>query len=149
MQTPSAKSSARNLINDISGNFSTIPALANQFPSPWSAYVRLLSVKSQEARTFYETDALRAGWSVRQLDRQISSQFYERLALSKNKASMLPKAENSEPSDLVTPEGAIKDPFVLEFFDLKDEYSESDMEQALIQHLTDFLLELGNELCLP
>ncbi len=49
----------------------------------------------------------------------------------------------------MTPEGAIKDPFVLEFLDLKDEYSESDMEQALIQHLTDFLLELGNELRLP
>ena len=58
---------------------------------------------------------------------------------------MLEKAENSEPSDLVTPEEAIKDPFVLEFLDLKDEYSESDLEEALIQHLTDFLLELGDD----
>jgi predicted nuclease of restriction endonuclease-like (RecB) superfamily len=58
---------------------------------------------------------------------------------------MLAKAENSEPSDLVTPEDAIKDPFVLEFLDLKDEYSESDLEEALIQHLMDFLLELGDD----
>jgi len=55
---------------------------------------------------------------------------------------MLEKAANSEPNDLVTPEEAIKDPFVLEFLDLKDEYSESDLEQALIHRLTDFLLEL-------
>jgi predicted nuclease of restriction endonuclease-like (RecB) superfamily len=71
--------------------------------------------------------------------------FYERIALSKNKATMLEKAESSEPSDAVTPEEAIKDPFVLEFLDLKDEYSESDLEEALIQHLTDFLLELGDD----
>ena len=112
---------------------------------PWSAYVRLLSVKSPEARIFYETETLRLGWSVRQLDRQIGSQFYERMALSQNKAAMLEIAENSEPSDLVTPEEAIKDPFVLEFLGLKDEYSESDLEEALIQHLTDFLLELGDD----
>ena len=114
-------------------------------PLPWSAYVRLLSVKNPEARTFYETEALRSGWSVRQLDRQIGSQFYERIALSQNKAAMLEKAENSEPSDLVTAEEAIKDPFVLEFLDLKDEYSESELEEALIHRLTDFLLELGDD----
>jgi len=79
------------------------------------------------------------------LDRQIASQFYERIALSQNKASMLEKAEKSEPSDVVTPEEAIKDPFVLEFLALKDEYSESDLEEALIQHLTDFLFELGDD----
>src|ERR1700722_1463521 len=55
---------------------------------------------------------------------------------------MLEKAETAEPSDVVTPEETIKDPFVLEFLDLKDEYSESDMEESLIEHLTDFLLEL-------
>jgi len=107
--------------------------------------VRLLSVKSPEARNFYETEALRLGWSVRQLDRQIGSQFYERVALSQNKSAMLEKAETPEPSDLVTPEEAIKDPFVLEFLDLKDEYSESDLEDALIQRLADFLLELGDD----
>lgn len=111
----------------------------------WSAYVRLLSVKRPEARSFYETEALRSGWSIRQLNRQIESQFYERIALSKNKAAMLKKAESAQPDDAVTPEEAIKDPFVLEFLDLKDEYSESDLEEALIRHLTDFLLELGDD----
>ncbi len=120
-------------------------ALAAHFPLPWSAYVRLLSVKNPEARAFYETESLRSGWSIRQLDRQIGSQFYERMALSKNKAAMLKKAVRSEANDLVTPEEALKDPFVLEFLGLKDEYSESDLEEALIQHLMDFLLELGDD----
>jgi predicted nuclease of restriction endonuclease-like (RecB) superfamily len=145
LQTPSAQSTTLILFNAIQPPASTIQSLANQFPLPWSAYVRLLSVKNSVARTFYETEALRSGWSVRQLDRQIGSQFYERMALSQNKAAILEKEENSEPSDLVTPEEAIKDPFVLEFLDLKDEYSESALEEALIQHLTDFLLELGDD----
>jgi predicted nuclease of restriction endonuclease-like (RecB) superfamily len=143
LQTLSGESVSPSDLNDIES--STVLALASRFPLPWSAYVRLLSVKNPEARSFYETEALRCGWSIRQLDRQIGSQFYERIALSQNKAAMLEKAEKSEPSDLVTPEEAIKDPFVLEFLDLKDEYSESDLEEALIQHLTDFLLELGDD----
>ncbi len=56
--------------------------MTNRFPLPWSAYVRLLSVKTEHARAFYETEALRCGWSVRQLDRQITSQFFERTAAS-------------------------------------------------------------------
>jgi predicted nuclease of restriction endonuclease-like (RecB) superfamily len=123
----------------------TLSTLAQAFPLPWSAYVRLLSVKSEAARAFYETEALRCGWSVRQLDRQVNSQFYERTALSHNKAAMLQKAEAAEPGDAITPEQALKDPFVLEFLGLKDEYAESDLEDALIQHLADFLLELGDD----
>jgi predicted nuclease of restriction endonuclease-like (RecB) superfamily len=80
---------------------------------------------------------------VRQLDRQISSQFYERTALSKNKAAMLTKGAVAKPEDAISPDEAIKDPFVLEFLNLKDEYSGSDLEQALIQRLEEFLLELG------
>ncbi|MEQ0819551.1 PDDEXK nuclease domain-containing protein [Pseudomonas aeruginosa] len=118
--------------------------LAQVFTLPWSAYVRLLSVKDGHARQFYEAEALRGGWSVRQLDRQINSQFYERTALSKNKAAMLVKGTLPKPEDAVTPDDAIKDPYVLEFLDLKDEYSESDLEQALIRRLEDFLLELGD-----
>jgi len=141
-----SKESAKLLpFNNISPLSSSISTLSVGFPLPWSAYVRLLGVKRPEARVFYETEALRSGWSVRQLDRQIGSQFYERIALSQNKAAMLEKAEKSEPNDLVTPEEAIKDPFVLEFLDLKDEYSESDLEEALIHRLTDFLLELGDD----
>ena len=117
--------------------------LAQVFTLPWSAYVRLLSVKDEHARRFYEAEALRGGWSVRQLDRQIGSQFYERTALSKNKAAMLAKGAVAKPEDAVAPGDAIKDPYVLEFLDLKDEYSESDLEAALIRRLEDFLLELG------
>src|SRR5690606_6464356 len=74
----------------VSGKFD-LPELALVFTLPWSAYVRLLSVKDDHARQFYEAEALRGGWSVRQLDRQIGSQFYERTALSKDKAAMLVK----------------------------------------------------------
>jgi hypothetical protein len=84
--------------------------LAGHFPLPWSHYVRLMPVSNDEARRFYETESLRCGWSVRQLDRQISSQFYERTALSRNKTSMLKKAGKIEISDRVTPEEKIKDP---------------------------------------
>lgn len=102
-------------------------------------------IKDEHARKFYETEVLRSGWSVRQLDRQISSQFYERTLLSKNKAVMLKKAEKPLSEDFVTAEEEIKDPFVLEFLGLKDEYSESDLEEALIKHLENFLLELGSD----
>ena len=117
------------------------------FPLPWSAYVRLLSVRSESAREFYETEALRGGWSVRQLDRQIGSQFYERTALSKNRAAMLTSGQRERPEDLALTGEQIKDPFVLEFLDLKDEYSESDLEESLIRHLETFLLELGDDFC--
>ncbi|HCF9568036.1 TPA: DUF1016 family protein [Pseudomonas aeruginosa] len=134
----------------VSSESSSVPArpwrldeLAQVFTLPWSAYVRLLSVKDGHARQFYEDEALRGGWSVRQLDRQINSQFYERTALSRDKAAMLVKGATPKPEDAVTPDDAIKDPYVLEFLDLKDEYSESDLEQALIHRLQDFLLELG------
>ncbi|WP_457390848.1 PDDEXK nuclease domain-containing protein [Roseateles sp. P5_E1] len=145
LQTLSAKSSSLQILQTVSGESMGLPALAQAFPLPWSAYVRLLSVKSEAARAFYETEALRCGWSVRQLDRQVNSQFYERIALSHNKAAMLRKAEAAEAGDVITPEQALKDPFVLEFLNLKDEYSESDLEDALIQHLADFLLELGDD----
>jgi predicted nuclease of restriction endonuclease-like (RecB) superfamily len=116
-----------------------------RFPLPWSAYVRLLGVKNPHARSFYESETLRSGWTVRQLDRQIGSQFYERTAMSRNKAAMLEKAAVAEPEDTMTPEEALRDPFVLEFLDLKDEYSESELEEAVIGHLPEFLLELGDD----
>jgi predicted nuclease of restriction endonuclease-like (RecB) superfamily len=126
-------------------NVSNLEVLKSHFLLPWSSYVRLLAVKNPIARKFYETEALRCGWSVRQLDRQINSQFYERLALSKNKTAMLEQGEQSEQNDVMTPEEVIRDPFILEFLNLKDQYSESDLEDALIHHLADFLLELGDD----
>lgn len=83
--------------------------------------MRLLSVKNPQAQAFYETEALRGGWTITQLNRQIGSQFYERTALSINKAAMLEKGELAEPGDTLTPEQTIKDPFDLEFLNLKDE----------------------------
>ena len=118
---------------------------AQRFPLPWSHYVRLLSLKNLEARAFYEREALSGGWSVRQLDRQISSQFYERMTLSRNKGALLRKGRQALDADDVTPEEEIKDPLVLEFLGLKDEYSENVLEEALIRRLEHFLLELGNE----
>ena len=83
---------------------SSLADITSRFPLPWSAYVRLLSVKNLRARQFYETEALRGGWSVRQIDRQIDSQFYERTALSKNKAAMLTRGpEGTELKTLCFP----------------------------------------------
>lgn len=124
-------------------DLTSLQSVGARFPLPWSHYVKLLSVKDEKARRFYETETLRGGWSVRQLDRQISTQFYQRTLLSKNKAAMLRKGTEPQPGDLVTPDEEIKDPLVLEFLNLKDEYSEHDLEEALIHQLEDFLLELG------
>jgi predicted nuclease of restriction endonuclease-like (RecB) superfamily len=116
------------------------------FPLSWTHYIHLIrGTRSEPEREFYEAEALRGGWSVRQLNRQISSQFYTRALLSKNKHAMLEKGSVPQVSDAVTPDEAIKDPYVLEFLNLKDEYSESQLEDALIHRLEDFLLELGGD----
>jgi predicted nuclease of restriction endonuclease-like (RecB) superfamily len=127
------------------GHDSLLEKLAERFPLSWSHYARLLMVRNEQARSFYEAEALRGGWTVRQLDRQVESQFYERTALSRNKTAMLTKGMRPRPEDRVTVEDEIKDPYVLEFLGLKDEYSETDMEEALVRHLEDFLLELGGD----
>lgn len=136
VQTVSAqsRSSSARKVQTVSAQF-TLHELTHALPLPWSHYVQLLSVESEDAREFYEGEALRSGWSVRQLDRQISTQFYERTLLSKNKAAMLRKGSKTRTGESPTAEDEIKDPFVLEFLGLKDEYSESDLEEALIAHL--------------
>ena len=122
-----------------------LEALCHAFPLSWSHYVRLLSVEQPEARKFYETESLRGGWSVRQLDRQVSTLFYERTALAKNKAKLLAAGAKPRPEDAVSVEEEIKSPYVLEFLGLRDDYAESDLEDALVRHLESFLLELGND----
>lgn len=148
-QTASAKSrtpiSAALSRKSPANSLDLLQALAARFPLPWSHYVKLLTVKDAAARRFYEEESLRGGWSVRQLDRQISSLFYERTLLSKNKVSMLQKGGKPQPGDALTVDEALRDPFVLEFLNLKDEYSESDLEDALVRHLETFLLELGGD----
>lgn len=154
MPTPSALSSVNPLVpasakkvQTLSGQSSLahLERATKAFPLSWSQYVRLLSVKEKTARDFYETEALRNGWSVRQLDRQIATRFYEHTALSRNKVAMLARGAKSQSGDLITPEQAIKDPYILEFLGLKDEYSENDLEAALIDRLEDFLMELGGD----
>lgn len=132
-QTPSA---------ELTGAVPSRPAVPS-FPLPWSHYVRLLSVGDQHARAFYEAEAVRGGWSSRQLDRQIATQFYERTARSPDPARLLAKGQRARPEDTVTVREEIRDPYLLEFLDLKDEYGESDLEEALVRHLETFLLELG------
>ncbi len=117
--------------------------LANRFPLSWTHYTRLLRVENPIAREFYQTEALRGGWTVRQLERQISSQFYQRTALSRNKTAMLTKGEKAIPGDGITADEEVRDPLVLEFLGLKDEYSETELEDALIHHLEGFLMEMG------
>ena len=97
--------------------------------------MRLLSVPDLNARRYYEEEALRGGWSVRQLDRQISTLSFQRSSTGNRKHG---PTENSAGFE-------IKDPFVLEFLGLKDEYSEAELEESLIRELEQFLLELGND----
>jgi predicted nuclease of restriction endonuclease-like (RecB) superfamily len=148
-QTQSSKSEKSETMSRKSDKLQTVSAQssliqnAKNFPLPWSHYVSLLSCKNENARKFYEDESLRGGWTVRQLKRQINSKFYERTALSKNKVSMLKKGEKPLPEDYVSPDEEIKDPLVLEFLNLKDEYSELDLEDAIIRYLQNFLLEMG------
>lgn len=139
----------RNIFQTVSEKSRTLAKKETRpaFPLPWSHYVRLLSVEDPSARAFYETESLRGGWSVRQLDRQIATLFYERTISSRNKAAMLRKTSGARRDGFPGIEAELKDPFVLEFLDLKDEYSESDLERSLIQHLEQFILELGNDFC--
>ena len=145
-QTPSDQPSPTEksqTLSDFSGH--QLSVISGRFPLPWSHYVRLLSVKKESARRFYEEEAIRGGWSFRQLDRQINTQFYERTLASKNQTAMLTKGQQSRAEDAVTPDEEVKDPYILEFLDLKDEYAESDLEAALIQNLESFLMELGGD----
>lgn len=110
----------------------------------WSQYKLLLRVEDEDKRTFYIEECKKNNWTVRQLERQINSSLYERLLMSNDKESVLAVAKNEKlPSDA---REIIKDPMYLEFLGLKREtaYYEKDLEQAIITHLQDFLLEIGN-----
>jgi len=138
-QTPSAEL----VIAQAPSGLSSFMAIAGAFPLSWSHYVRLLAVDQPHARLFYESEAIRGGWSVRQLDRQIGTQFFERTAHAKDPAALIARGQQARPQDAVSLAEELRDPYVLEFLDLKDEYSEAELEEALIRHLEAFLLELG------
>ena len=113
----------------------------------WTHYRRLISVENQEARIWYMNEAANSVWSTRQLDRQISTLYYDRLLGSHDKKIVTDEAE--EKLQKIIPEDIIKDPYILEFLNLKDypALRESDIEKSLINNLQDFLMELGNGFC--
>ncbi|SKB87821.1 Predicted nuclease of restriction endonuclease-like (RecB) superfamily, DUF1016 family [Soonwooa buanensis] len=110
----------------------------------WTHYRLLLRLENEDKRDYYIAETVKNNWSVRQMERQINSQLFERLLLSNDKESVLAVARNEKLP--VTPQEIIKDPMVLEFLGLRREstYYEKDLEQAIITNLQDFLLELGN-----
>ena len=122
--------------------FPIVSAVRTQFS--WTHYKTLLSIDNQDKREFYIAEASKNNWTARQLERQVNSQLFERLLLSNDVQSVLAVArEEKLPTDA---KEIIKDPMVLEFLGLKREaaYYEKDLEAAIITHLQDFILELGN-----
>jgi len=115
----------------------------NPFTLSWTHYVLLLSIKDPDERSFYEIEATNEGWSVPELKRQKASCLYERLALSRDKAGIRRLAKEGQV--MMKPEDMLKEPLVLEFLGLEEKsgYSETDLEQAIIDRLEHFLLELG------
>ncbi|MBQ5989567.1 MAG: DUF1016 family protein [Oscillospiraceae bacterium] len=115
----------------------------NPFTLPWSHYLLLMRIKNDSERSFYEIEAARENWSIRTLQRQYNSSLYERIALSRNKDKILELAEQGQ---IVTqPSDIMKQPTVLEFLGMEEkaEYSETELETAIIDKLQTFLLELG------
>ncbi|MCT4637140.1 MAG: PDDEXK nuclease domain-containing protein [Bacteroidales bacterium] len=129
LQTSSAKFN-----NKISASFSKLT---------WSHYVRLLSINDEDERNFYLIEAAENNWKERELDRQINSSLFERLVLSKNKEKIKELSENGH--IMQSEQDILKDPLILEFLNIKnkDDYSENDLEAAIINNIGEFLLELG------
>ncbi len=146
VQEPSAQLLPASIPQKPSGESSMIsakPSRKSPFTLGWSHYVLLLGIKEPDERSFYEIEATSEGWSVPELRRQVASCLYERLALSRNKVGIKRLAQEGQ---IVTrPEDILKEPLVLEFLgmDEKAEYSESDLETAIISQIERFLLELG------
>ncbi|MCD7957190.1 MAG: PDDEXK nuclease domain-containing protein [Lachnospiraceae bacterium] len=109
----------------------------------WTHYRMIMKVADEDARNFYVEECAKSNWSTRQLERQINSFYYQRLLSSRDKDTVSEEIQKLEPGK--TPEDVIHDPYVLEFLGLKqsDDFYESDLEQALIGELQNFLLELG------
>jgi len=121
----------------VSGKFGEVRILS------WPHYCELITITDDIARSFYEIESITNNWSVRELKRQINSLLFERLALSKDKDKVMQLAQDGQVIE--KPEDVIKDPYVLEFLGLPERsyYTESQLEQQLINHLQEFILELG------
>ncbi len=109
----------------------------------WSHYLLLMRIKNEDERSFYEIESAKSGWSIRTLQRQYNSSLYERLALSRDKEAVMRLAK--EGNIIAKPEDIVKQPTVLEFLGMeeKTEYSETELESAIIDKLQKFLLEMG------
>jgi predicted nuclease of restriction endonuclease-like (RecB) superfamily len=143
-QTLSGELQAGQIVQTASGQSADL----SQFPPrpftlSWSHYVFLLGVKNPDERSFYEIEASRQGWTLRELKRQFNASLYERLALSRDKKGIRKLAHEGQA--IARPQDLLKEPFVLEFLGLdeKHQYSESDLESAIINQIEHFLLELG------
>lgn len=133
-QTPSDQ------LNADSTNWTAGP---RQFVLSWSVYVFLMGITDEKERSFYEIEAFKQNWTVRELRRQFDSSLYERLAMSRDKQKINDLAEKGQ--IIEKPEDMLKNPLVLEFLGIPESsaYSESDIEQAIIDKIEHFLLELG------
>lgn len=116
--------------------------VSDEFKLSWSHYLKLMRIDDENERKFYEIESIKNNWSINELQRQYDSALYTRLALSRNKSEVFKLSEKG--LVIEQPKDAIKDPYILEFIGLpeKSEYSESDLEQRLIDKLEHFLLEL-------
>ncbi len=141
----SAPSDQASNVQSVTGELAADPnVLINQLS--FTHIIELLKADSPLKRAFYETQAIRNNWSVRDLQRAMNSMLFERTGLSTDKAAVVGKHASSEG---LTPADVFRNPYMLEFLNLteKPEYSESDLEQAIINHLQDFLLEMGKGFC--
>jgi predicted nuclease of restriction endonuclease-like (RecB) superfamily len=113
------------------------------FPLSWSHYLFLMRISNEDERNFYEIESAQNKWSIRELQRQFNTSLYERIALSKDKKAV--RALSKKGLTITKPIDMLKDPYVLEFLDLREEsvYTESELETAIINRLENFLLELG------
>ncbi|MFH1971922.1 MAG: PDDEXK nuclease domain-containing protein [archaeon] len=107
----------------------------------WTHYRMIMRLDQENIRNFYMIESINNKWSTRELDRQINSLLYERISLSRDKEGA--KKLSLKGQEVLEPRDILKDPFVLEFLDLKENYSEKDVEEKIINRLKEFLLELG------
>jgi predicted nuclease of restriction endonuclease-like (RecB) superfamily len=145
-QTPSVKSAGLGRIKKAKGESrisQTLSAFSEGFPLSWSHYILLMKIDNQKEQRFYEIESEKNNWSVRELQRQFDSSLYERLALSKDKKAIKKLSEKGQ--IIEKPTDALKHHTVLEFLDLREDerYTESDLENAIINKIEHFMLELG------
>ena len=125
--------------------FKNLPVVGTgrRFYLSWSHYLKLMRIGNVEERHFYEIESVKNNWSLNELKRQYDSSLYERIALSKNKDVVYRLAVVGQ--TIASPRDTVKDPYILEFLGLPElpEYSENELENRIINHLQQFLLELG------